>query len=497
MIAHPHKCNRQQLSQLLDETLDQRQQATVESHLDHCQYCRAELEELTADARWWSDTRTVLSQLEFEFDAGPIEPLEQPAATSGSLPHTHPATDTDSADSHAHWVMQLLQATSDNDALGELDGMPVFSVIGQGGMGVVVKARDRHLHRFLAIKLLSPMLASSGASRERFFREARAAAAVVHPNIVPIYAVSSDRQLPYLVMPYVAGGNLQQMIDREGPLPLERALSIGLQVAEGLSAAHRQGIIHRDIKPANLMLDEGGFRVLLTDFGLARALDDASLTGSGFLAGTPQYMSPEQSRGGAIDPRSDIYSLGAVLYSMATGRPPVRGHATLEILRRIGEESPKPIVEVNESYPEWYDCLVSRLMAANAADRPQSSEAVVSLLRGCLAHVRGPRQIALPSELRHRRHAGWLSRAVTRWWLGGLSASILLAAGLLLASSTIWKQAPRTVGEQTTSTETPLPPANVPLPTTSAGDSWEAYDAERMLDDCERALLRLQQELDE
>ena len=165
-------------------------------------------------------------------------------------------------------------------------------------MGVVLKAFDPALNRVVAIKVLAPQMAASGAARRRFSREAKAAAAVVHDHVVAIHAVDDDPKsgLPYLVMPYIAGRSLQERIDRDGPLRTEEVLRIGMQTALGLAAAHAQGLVHRDIKPSNILLENGVERVKITDFGLARAIDDASRSQSGVVAGTPQYMSPEQAR---------------------------------------------------------------------------------------------------------------------------------------------------------------------------------------------------------
>src|SRR6516162_2388202 len=185
-------------------------------------------------------------------------------------------------------------------------------------MGVVLKAFDPSLHRVVAIKVLAPQLATSGVARQRFLREAKAAAAVSHDHLVTIHAVDEANGLPYLVMQYIAGPSLQQRIDKEGALEVAEILRIGMQTAEGLAAAHGHGMVHRDVKPANILLEEGVSRVKLTDFGLARAIDDASLTQSGVVAGTPLYMSPEQAAGEPIDHRSDLFSLGSVLYVLCT-----------------------------------------------------------------------------------------------------------------------------------------------------------------------------------
>ncbi|MCC7338169.1 MAG: serine/threonine protein kinase [Pirellulaceae bacterium] len=284
-------------------------------------------------------------------------------------------------------------------------------------------------------------------------------------------------------MPLVAGGNLQHAIDQDGPLPLERSLSIGLQVAEGLAAAHRQGIVHRDIKPANLLLDEGGFRILITDFGLARALDDATLTGSGLLAGTPQYMSPEQARGAELDHRTDIYSLGAVLYAMATGRPPVRGASTLDVLRRIAEEQPHSIVEINPTYPLWYQRLVQLLMTAKAAERIQSAEQVAELVRGALAHARAPTHVALPAALRTPK-LRWLKRTVS-------VALLLLCLTLAIYTSQVGWQAAE-LAQPVNSNQI----NNKSVARTEIEEPWRSSELEKLLDSSQQQLQRLQSELE-
>lgn len=484
MIARQPACDVAQLADMLEDRLDRSQQTLVTRHLDRCAYCQQQLEHLTADDTWWADAgRTLLELSTDSSEARSRLNAEMSSASSVRVKQSKLAGQTTAIAQQEHWVLALLQPTDDANLLGKLDGLDVEAVIGQGGMGVVLKARDSSLQRHLAIKLLSPMLAGTGAARQRFFREARAAAAVVHPNIVPIYAVSTERSLPYLVMPLVAGGNLQHAIDQDGPLPLERSLSIGLQVAEGLAAAHSQGIVHRDIKPANLLLDEGGFRILITDFGLARALDDATLTGSGLLAGTPQYMSPEQARGAELDHRTDIYSLGAVLYAMATGRPPVRWASTLDVLRRIAEEQPRSIVEINPTYPLWYQRLVQLLMTASAAERIQSAEQVAELVRGALAHARAPTHVALPAALRTPRNR-WLKKTV-------LAAMLLMCLPLAIYTSQVWWQA----AEQ----DQPVNSNRINSKSaarTEIEEPWRSSELEKLLDSSQQQLQRLQSELE-
>jgi serine/threonine-protein kinase len=205
-----------------------------------------------------------------------------------------------------------------------------------------------------------------------------------------------------------------------------------VQIAEALVAAHRFGLVHRDIKPANILLDDGGHRVLLSDFGLARTIDDASLTNSGMVAGTPQYMSPEQARGMSIDHRSDLYSLGAVLYAMATGRPPVRGDSTLAVLRRVGEDKPIPVYEINETMPLWLDRLIQLFLEKKVESRIANASDAVELLRSSLAHARAPVRNPLVKEL----------QSPTRSSLPRRILAVGVLAAMLVVGSIFWPTKP-------------------------------------------------------
>ncbi|MBL8873727.1 MAG: serine/threonine protein kinase, partial [Planctomycetaceae bacterium] len=203
----------------------------------------------------------------------------------------------------------------------------------------------------------------------------------------------------YLVMPFIRGTSLQKRIDSHGPLPLTDTLRIGSQIAAGLAAAHDQGLVHRDIKPANILLEEGVERVTLTDFGLARAVDDASMTCSGVIAGTPQYMSPEQARGEPIDARSDLFSLGSVLYAMCKGHSPFRAETTYGILHRIANDTATSVCDVNPDVPVWLEHIIQRLIAKRPDERFESAAQVADLLEKCLAHVQQPHTSHLPQEV--------------------------------------------------------------------------------------------------
>src|SRR5215468_2002124 len=284
------------------------------------------------------------------------------------------------------------------DSLGRLGHYEVLEVVGRGGMGTVFRAFDTKLHRVVAVKALAPQLATSSAARQRFVREARAAAAVTHDNVIDIHAVEDAGPVPYLVMQFIDGPTLQKKLDRTGLLSLREVLRIGMQIAEGLAAAHRQGLVHRDVKPANILLENGVERVKITDFGLARAADDASLTQSGVVAGTPLYMSPEQAQGEAVDCRSDLFSLGSVLYALCTGRPPFRASGTVAVLKRVCEAVPRPIREINPELPPWLGELVARLHAKDPAARFASAREVADLLARHLAELQHGRAPAAPRQ---------------------------------------------------------------------------------------------------
>jgi len=283
--------------------------------------------------------------------------------------------------------LAFLAPSKKPEHLGRLGHYEILSIIGKGGFGTVFKAFDEKLHRVVAVKVLAPAIAASGTARKRFIREAQAAAAVKNDHIVAIYNVEDKANPPYLVMELIDGISLEDRLKSEGPLELKEILRIGLQIADGLAAAHKQGLIHRDIKPANILLENGVQRVKITDFGLARLADDASITQSGVIAVTPMYMAPEQAMGEKLDHRADLFSLGSVLFVMCTGRAPFRANSTMAVLKRVCEETPTPIREINSEIPGWLSKIVSKLQEKRADDRFSSAKEVAKLLGERLAEV--------------------------------------------------------------------------------------------------------------
>jgi serine/threonine protein kinase len=367
------------LEALVSGSLAPDRERVLEAHLGGCAACRDRLDALAASPESWSTVREQLSAgAEADGDdADAVPPI--PALAS---------------------LIQKILAPSDDDRmLGRLGPYEITGIIGSGGMGIVLKGHDRALDRFVAIKLLSPHLASSGAARQRFLREAKAAAAVVHDNVIAIHGVDEFAGLPYLVMPYCRGTTLEKRVRDAGPMNLREILRVGLQTARGLAAAHAQGLVHRDVKPANILLEDGVERVRITDFGLARAADDASLTVTGLLAGTPHYMSPEQALGKPLDARSDLFALGAVLFTLATGKPPFRAESSHAVLRMVTDVEPADVRLANPDMPAWLAAIVGRLLAKDPAARFSSATEVAGMLEACLAHVNDPLAIPLPPEV--------------------------------------------------------------------------------------------------
>jgi len=327
--------------------------------------------------------------------------------------------------------LDFLSPATGPDAIGRLGHYEILNVVGRGGTGVVLRAFDEKLHRVVAVKVLDPVLAGNGTARVRFVREARAAAAVSHDRVIGIFEVEDGGPVPYLVMQYVEGKTLQQKIDREGPLPLSETLRIGLQAAEGLAAAHQQGLIHRDIKPANILLENGVERVKISDFGLARAADDPGVTRSGVLAGTPAYMSPEQASGETLDHRSDLFSLGSVLYAMCAGHPPFRADTTVAVIRQVCDGASKPLREVNPAVPEWLAALVGKLQAKKPADRYATAAEVAAILGRRLAELQSG------TEPRPEPDAAPAGRG-RRVRLGGAALVALLAVTAVWTAAKYW-----------------------------------------------------------
>ena len=313
-------------------------------------------------------------------------------------------------------------------------------VIGRGGMGTVYRAVDTVLGRSVAVKLLPGSLADQDpTSVARFEREARAAAALNHPAVVGIYDAGADEDTRFIVMELVSGRSLEAILRDEGRLDPERAAAIAAQAADALAAAHAAGIVHRDVKPANVMVaDDGSVKVL--DFGIARAMDGTTLTQSSSVLGTAAYMSPEQALGKPADERSDIYSLGCVLYAMLAGHPPFTGDATAAILNQHANIAPAPVRTENARVPPQLDALVMQMLAKSPDDRPQTAAQVRDRLASLGA---APRRTTPPTAPTARLDRTAVTRTLPtigrrkrrRWIAAGAVAALALAIVLIALAS--------------------------------------------------------------
>ena len=365
-----------ELLDLLDGDRSDPERAAVLSHLDDCTSCQHSLEALAN-----GDTPLTSTMLE---QAAYMTP-EPDSAYWPALKDAEQALTVDTPTLRrpaAEISLAFLDPPADGSHLGTLNNFEVVRVIGRGGMGIVFHAIDTCLQRDVAIKVLDPELSKDELAGTRFCREARAAALISHENVVAVHQVERDevKNLPFLVMELIKGVSLEKKLQRDGRLTLREIVSIGMQTAAGLAAAHDKGLIHRDIKPGNILLEKTGSRVKLTDFGLARTAEDVRLTRTGMVAGTPLYMSPEQAIGDEVDARSDLFSLGVVLYELASGEPPFLGKTPFAVLKRVTEEQAVPLREKNPELPEWFVRIVDRLLAKKPEDRFQSAREVADTL---------------------------------------------------------------------------------------------------------------------
>lgn len=453
------------------------EESEVVLHLSHCQDCRKRLETLTAEPEFWQDVGEGLRPTSDGSDSFSPLPYERSDALSaragdgdqrpnntslhdlasargdqnlGPNRELNPATtpDAESAGQPNHsdqtaaiqFIRQWLAPTDDPSFIGRLGTYEISGIIGIGGMGVVLKGFDPSLHRSVAIKVLGNHLTTSGAARKRFAREAQAAASVVHENVLAIHAIDQWQGIPYFVMPLVRGESLERRLKQNGPFDLIEILRIARQVAAGLDAAHQQGLVHRDIKPANVLMEHGSQRLTISDFGLARAGDDASLTRSGLIMGTPLYMSPEQAKGDPVDARSDIFSFGAMLYALCTGHPPFRAETPYGVIRRLCEEDPRSIQQYNPSIPFWFSGIVGQMMQKDIQRRIPTASSLLEIFTVALAYAQQPFESELPKLLEPFSRRPQLQKTVqqnTRLLVAALFAvacTVLLATVVVVGS---------------------------------------------------------------
>jgi urea transport system substrate-binding protein len=452
----------------LHQDLPEEAAAPLREHLRTCRVCRQIWHNLQAETVAGQTPPVLLPAEDTSHGQSVQSPASSPITWSSEIfmegpgGQRQPARRSPSAEQAR--TFSFLSPPQGEGELGWLAHYRVTGVLGEGGMGFVFDAFDTSLHRRVALKVLKPDLAANLSYRQRFLLEARAAAQLPDDYIITIYQVGMEKDVPFLAMKFLYGESLEHRLQREGRLPPLEILQIGREIALGLSAAHDRGLIHRDIKPANIWLEappgqqgantqrlsfEQLYRVKILDFGLARPINDARhLTATGLIVGTPQYLAPEQARGQALDHRCDLFSLGIVLYRMATGVLPFEGSDTLAQLTALAVAEPPPIEELVSDVPVGLRQLIHQLLARDPANRPQTARAVVEAIRAlekgtglaptqavavpCRAPITGEAPATTIS-------AGQAGKPDRRRWLlaGGMLGLLLLGGGLLL-----WRSRP-------------------------------------------------------
>lgn len=427
----------EELQLLLDGSLSGERQVECTDHMDSCECCQAKLEEIATAGTNLSGLVQRIHESEPVSDSAYWPALKELDAgvASGAESGVAETFVPKSVSRDRNLSLKFLEPASDSVYLGRLAQFDVMRILGRGGMGIVLEAFDSRLQRNVALKVLDPELAGDEIARQRFCREARAAASITHENVVAVHQVekSSDDGLPYLVMQLIAGESLEQRLTREKQLPLREIVRIAMQASHGLEAAHAQGLIHRDIKPGNILLEAPQDRVKLTDFGLARAAEDVKLTRTGFVSGTPLYMAPEQAMGEEADGRSDLFSLGAIMYEMCAGQPPFMGNSALAILKQIAESKHRPLRELNPTVPDWLADTIDMLLAKKPADRIQSATHLAELLDFQWALMQTtsedvPTVCQIEIGKRKRRNR-WIAAGI-----GAIFLSLGLVGGIFLAN---------------------------------------------------------------
>jgi formylglycine-generating enzyme required for sulfatase activity/serine/threonine protein kinase len=403
----PEECRR-----LLRGHLPAGQVTTLTEHIAQCERCQETVRQLSADD---SVVEALPGARAAELPRGKIVDvlIDVVCGLRSRAPAEHTPPPADTTESYP-----FLAPPQSEGEIGRLGVYRVRKVLGHGGMGIVFQAEDSQLRRYVALKVMKPTLADNAVYRQRFLREAQAAAAVRHDHIVTIYQVDQDREVPFLAMELLEGETLEARLQREGTVPPAEVLRVGREMAAGLVAAHDRDLIHRDIKPANIWLEGERGRVKILDFGLVRAVrGEERLTTPGAVAGTAGYMAPEQARGEEIDRRADLFSLGCVLYRMTVGELPFPGKDPMAVLRAVAVEQPRSPRKRNPKIPAALSAVIMQLLAKNRDERPANALAVVQVL----AAIALPSPIQAPVRLK--------PRPTRRRWVV-LSAAVVLVAAL-------------------------------------------------------------------
>lgn len=424
-MALPHACpSRDDLQRMILNRLPDESARHIERHLENCAECRHALEQCIASDELLESVRAIRGT-----SVDPTKTIYLPVDwLRGAVLTWIRARDTtqfekDALPLSSEDVKRLLDPPQAPGEIGRVAHFGVLRVLGVGGMALVFEAVDGHLKRHIALKLIHPAVASKPGGVARFLREAQSAAALKHEHVVTIYQVGMHGTTPFIAMELLQGETLEDRLVR-GPLSVDEVLRIGREIAEGLAAAHAKGLLHRDIKPANIWLERTApvandldrdarrsvetspakngkrrpDRVKILDFGCAKVCtDDSGLTHSGLMIGTPAYMAPEQLTGKPVDPRADLFSLGCVLYRMASNRPPFGGDDLLAVVRSLALDEPEALAKLNPQVPQSLSDLVATLLTKQAEARPTSAQFVVDRLTEIEQQRARPRGVDPPT----------------------------------------------------------------------------------------------------
>lgn len=451
------------LAQLIEGTLPDADLKRWTDHLGDCENCQAAIQTIATGAieidRYVGDLVSidppdessywqVVKELEIDLKTSSERPAFADTQERSGERDAERQSDEQKRDLSASSTSDFpfLEPSSDPAFIGQLHHFLIARVIGRGGMGIVLEAFDTHLQRNVAIKVLNPQIQQNEIARQRFCREGRAAAAISHEHVVSMHHVAkaNEGEIAYLVMQLIEGETLESRMKEGRPLPAKEVARIGMQIAAGLSAAHSREMVHRDIKPANILIEAETERVKLTDFGLARATDDIKLTKTGMVAGTPLYMAPEQAMGGTTDERSDLFSMGAVMYEMATGISPFQAASAVGVMKKIMDEMPTPPHLINSEITKPLSGLIMALIAKEPEDRPESSASIATVLAGLVSEFGPISPLQVPAVTAHEakklsgNHQMGNQQMVDRRkmvaWTGGVIVIVaLVIAGIVWA----------------------------------------------------------------
>lgn len=403
----------------------------IASHLDLCPRCE-----------------TLARQLDTQVD-GVLKAIRAAAAEGAPASRALAAPDRPPRPHTSTQRYPFLQPPTQEGDLGRLANYRVLRLLGAGGMGYVFQAEDLILRRGVALKVMKPNLTPDADGWERFTREARVMASLRHRHLATVYQAGEENGAVYLAMELLEGETLESRLGRLGRLPVPEVLRLGQEIAGGLAVVHAPGLIHRDIKPDNIWLEANGDNVKILDFGLARCIKDkARLTHTGMVMGTPAYMSPEQAAGRPLDARSDLFSLGVVLYRACSGREPFDGHNTMAMLAALAVATARPLREITRDIPPGLSDLVSRLLRRDPNERPASAQEVMGELKSLASEVpwpvsavarepRAPLPANIPEappRLRTSRKKRKQRQPFFSWpWLVGGAGALLLGVIIVLA----------------------------------------------------------------